>query len=289
MAIPTISEYQMPQPESFPKSKPTWQPDPRRAVLLFHDVQSYFLKFYAGDGTLISQMVDNLVRLRQWARANDVPVVYTAQRRVQVPSDRGLLHDFWGRGLANADQAFEQVVESLVPENGDIVLTKYRYSAFQRTELQDMMATWGRDQLLIGGVYAHIGCMVTAVDAFMRDIQAFMVGDAVAAFSAAEHAMALEYVANYCGCVIPTSLLASGARSGTTREWLHERVLQLVEEGTEIDPDESLIFYGLDSLQVMKLAGELKEEGIAVSFDELARVPTLNAWWELIEQRLRAA
>ena len=66
-------------------------------------------------------------------------------------------------------------------------------------------------------------------------------------------------------------------------------MLELVEDETELDPDENLIFYGLDSVQVMVLASELKERGVTVGFDDLARVPTLNGWWALIEQRRLAA
>lgn len=151
------------------------------------------------------------------------------------------------------------------------------------------MKGWKRDQIIIGGVYAHIGCMVTAIEAFMSDIQPFMVGDAVADFSEEEHRTAIKYVATRCGCVIDTDSLAKQPDTQTTRDWLQARVLQLVEEGTELDPEENLIFYGLDSLQVMKLSAELKERGITVSFEELARVPTLSGWWSLIETKQKAA
>lgn len=75
----------------------------------------------------------------------------------------------------------------------------------------------------------------------------------------------------------------------TTRQWLQSRLVQLLEDGDELDPEENLIFYGLDSLQVMKLATELKERGIAVSFEELASAPTLAGWWSLVEARQKAA
>ncbi len=66
-------------------------------------------------------------------------------------------------------------------------------------------------------------------------------------------------------------------------------MLELIEDDADLDPEENLIFYGLDSIQVMKLASELKERGIVVGFDELARVPTLNGWWALIESKRLAA
>ncbi len=71
----------------------------------------------------------------------------------------------------------------------------------------------------------------------------------------------------------------------TDFEWLETRVSQLIEDEGPIDPAESLIFYGLDSLRVMKFAGELKERGIIVSFEDLAKDPTLNAWSALIDAK----
>ncbi|MCP1266559.1 phosphopantetheine-binding protein [Aeromonas hydrophila] len=66
-----------------------------------------------------------------------------------------------------------------------------------------------------------------------------------------------------------------------TREWLNERVQSLVEEG-ELDPEESLVLYGLDSLSIMRFTAELKAQGVNVGFDELVRRPTLSAWWALL-------
>lgn len=289
MTIPSIADYPMPKAESFPANKTSWKPDPARCVLLVHDMQRYFLRFYDAEGQMMRALIDNLARLIAWARENGVPVIYTAQPHDQPPADRALLNDMWGPGLTAADPSLQQVVEALAPRPSDTVLAKWRYSAFERSDLRERMRGWDRDQLVIGGVYAHIGCMVTAVEAFMKDIQAFMVGDAVADFSEAEHRMALQYVATRCGAVIDTASLTGKPQKTASRAWLEGRVQQLVEDGSEIDPDENLIFYGLDSLQVMMLAAELKAFGVAVGFDELARVPTLNGWWSLIESRRLAA
>ncbi|MFC2251626.1 isochorismatase family protein [Labrys portucalensis] len=285
MAIPSITDYPMPSPEAFPANRTQWQPDPARAVLLIHDMQRYFLRFYDADGALVRQLVDNLVAIRRWARERGVPVVYTAQPHEQPAADRALLNDMWGPGLTTADPALQVIVAPLAPEEGDTVLTKWRYSAFQRSELLSLLRQWGRDQLLVGGVYAHIGCMITSADAFMNDIQPFLVGDAVADFSPDDHLMALRYVATRCGSVVTTKSLLDTAAPALSRDWLVKRVRALIEEEVDFDPGENLIYYGLDSVQVMLLASELKERGVAVRFEELTRIPTLNAWWSLIESK----
>lgn len=288
MTIPKIADY--PMPRELPANKTSWTPDPARAALLIHDMQDYFLRYYGTDGALRRQLVDNLSRVRAWARANDVPVFYTAQPHDQPPGDRALLNDMWGPGLTRADPALQNIVAGLEPGAGDIVLTKWRYSAFQRSDLKERLAALGRDQLIVGGIYAHIGCLMTVADAFMNDIQAFLIADAVADFSEEEHRMALKYVATRCGAVTDTASLTGAAEAGAlTRDWLQGRVSDLIEDDAELDPEENLIFYGLDSIQVMKLAAELKERGVTVAFDELARVPTLNGWWSLIEAKRLAA
>jgi len=204
MSIAKITDYPMPLADSFPVNRTIWQIEPSRAVLLMHDMQVYFLRFYAPDSALVATLLNNLLRLRQWADRHGVPVVYSAQPHVQSPRERALLNDMWGPGLTAAEPGQQRIVDALAPEADDTVLGKWRYSAFQKTDLLQRMQGWKRDQLLIGGIYAHIGCMVTAIDAFMQDIQAFVVGDALADFSESEHRMALDYVATRCGHVLDT-------------------------------------------------------------------------------------
>lgn len=291
MSIPSLSSYAMPPAADYPANRVQWQPAPARAVLLIHDMQEYFLRFYGAGNPLVAQLIANIAAVRAWAKAAGVPVVYTAQPTEQSAQDRALLNDMWGPGLTTADPALKSIVAALAPDPQDTVLVKWRYSAFQRSPLQQMMRDWRRDQLIIVGVYAHIGCMTTALDAFMRDIQPFMVADAVADFSEDEHRMALKYVAGRCGAVIGTAQLLAGTTAAPlTREALTLALLDCIDEGEgDFDGDDNLMDYGLDSVQVMGLIAAWHKAGITIGFEELARLPTLNAWWALLAERQRLA
>lgn len=137
----------------------------------------------------------------------------------------------------------------LTPDEADTVLVKWRYSAFHRSPLEQMLKESGRDQLIITGVYAHIGCMTTATDAFMRDIQPFFVADALADFTRDEHLMSLNYVAGRSGRVVTTDELLPSLP--TSKAALRELILPLLDESDEPMDDENLIDYGLDSVRMM--------------------------------------
>jgi isochorismate hydrolase len=200
-----ISSYPLPAGNLPPQQVP-WRPDHRRAALLIHDMQRYFLRPFAGAGPVRDALTGNIVRLRDACAARQVPVLYTAQPGGMTASQRGLLRAFWGPGMT-AEKGDREIVPELAPRPGDRVLTKWRYSAFHRTGLVEALHDLGRDQLLICGVYAHMGCLVTAIDAFSHDIEAFLIADAVADLSAEYHRLALTFAAERCAAT-PTTLSA---------------------------------------------------------------------------------
>jgi len=206
VSLPKIAPYPVPGEDELPASKADWSADPGRAVLLVHDMQRYFLRAYRGGEEPLATVVPNIMRLCAQARALGIPVVFSAQPGDQDPADRMLLSDLWGPGLRAVPEE-EEIITELAPGPDDLRLTKWRYSAFQRTDLRQRLRDWGRDQLLITGVYAHIGCLLTAAEAFMQDVQPFFVADAVADFSADDHWLALRYAAARCAVVTSANAL----------------------------------------------------------------------------------
>ena len=284
MAIPKLQGYALPTALDLPENKVNWAFEPSRAALLIHDMQEYFLNFWGEDSEMMETVVANIAALRDFCKKNDIPVYYTAQPKEQSDEDRALLNDMWGPGLTRSPEQ-QRVIAALAPDTQDTVLVKWRYSAFHRSPLEQMLKETGRNQLIITGVYAHIGCMTTATDAFMRDIKPFFVADALADFSRDEHLMALKYVAGRSGRVVMTDELLPSIP--TSKEALRALVLPLLDESDEPLDDDNLIDYGLDSVRMMALAARWRKTHGDIDFVMLAKNPSIDAWWALLSREVK--
>lgn len=219
MGIPAIAPYPMPAEAELPGNTAAWTVDPDRAVLLIHDMQKYFVRPFPSDQEPGSSLVSNVVRLRQASQRMCTQVAYTAQPGGMTEQQRGLLKDFWGPGM-EVDPVDREIIQPLAPAREDWVLTKWRYSAFFRSGLLDRMREFGLDQLIICGVYAHVGVLATAIESFTNDIQTFLVADAIADFSSEHHRQAVEYAAGRCAVVTTTGRLVDELTSS-----VHDTVL----------------------------------------------------------------
>jgi len=176
MALPRITPYALPTAAELPAPRGPWRPQRDRIALLVHDMQRYFLAAFDADAAPLQPAVANMQA------------------------------DLWGPGMRRSDE-HEPIIDALAPQAGEHVLVKHRYSAFQRSNLETLMRVRGRDQLLVTGVYAHIGCTATVAEAFQRDIEAFIAADAVADFSRADHDQALHWIARTSGVPMTTDQL----------------------------------------------------------------------------------
>ncbi|MGE7781719.1 isochorismatase family protein [Peribacillus sp. NPDC097264] len=298
MAIPAITPYAMPVESDLPKNKVAWKAEPKRSVLLIHDMQQYFIDFFEKNDSPIPELLKNITTIKDRCVELGIPVVYTTQPGDQNPKDRALLTDFWGTGLDD-DPNQTRIVGDVAPSGDDIMLTKWRYSAFKRTNLLELMEEQGRDQLIICGVYAHIGCLLTASEAFMQDIQPFLVADAVADFSLEEHKMALKYAAERCAFTTSTLQLLdqlqvseqSSPASQEGADWTIEELRMMIFDLLGEDPSEGLedhedlIDRGMDSIRMMSLVEMLRGKGAEINFMQMAEKPTIADWWNLLSSQ----
>ena len=195
----SIFPYVMPTPAMLPDDTTGWTLDPERAALVVLNLQRRFVHVLAEEGAPVTELLANARRLVNAAHAAGVPVIHsvpagergpaTYVRRSGVPDDRD--------GEAFADQ--------VEPRTGDAVLTARKHSAFARTRLEGRLRDLRRDQVVIAGLFARVGVLMTAADAWVQDLEPFVVADA----SAGSHGFALEWVADTCGAVTSTDRVAT--------------------------------------------------------------------------------
>lgn len=127
------------------------------------------------------------------ARASDVPVVYVNDDRDRWDSDAAALAREAAEGPAG------EVIRPLLPQRGDRVLLKHRYSAFDHTALDLLLESLGVERVVLAGA-ATEGCVVqTAIDAREIGLKATILADACATTDAELEATALRYAEDVGG------------------------------------------------------------------------------------------
>jgi len=115
-----------------------------------------------------------------------------------------------------SDSPLHAVHPALQMREGDLVLPKYRFSAFVRTphDLEGMLVSRDVDSLIVTGTATNVCVESTVRDGMMRDFRVFMPHDAVAALDPDAHLAGLRNVMQSFADVRPV-----------------DAVLALIEEG----------------------------------------------------------
>jgi isochorismate hydrolase len=168
--------------------------------LLIHDMQSHYLERI--EPGLRTRVIANAAQIAAACRAVGVPIFASQVPAVTEARERGLMFDMWGMGPSPSGAALD---EGLGLSEGQFrPLAKRSYSAFYANEFEMLLRRLDRRSILIVGVFTSIGCLASAMDAFMRDIEVFLVSDATADFSPEDHRAALVKAARTCASVTST-------------------------------------------------------------------------------------
>jgi ureidoacrylate peracid hydrolase len=88
------------------------------------------------------------------------------------------------------------------PEPGDVVVTKYRYSAFLHTSLELQLRTLGLQRLYFCGTQTNVCVITNATDALQRDFRPVLVSDASVTVRKESHEAAMWEFADHVGPVM---------------------------------------------------------------------------------------
>ena len=169
--------------------------DPSRTALMVIDMQNAFgseggMFDKAGiDITGIQQAVAPTATAVEAARRAGIKVVWIKMGFQPDLSDLGaedvpngflFLHLGVKDGVLTRDQWGTDVVDELTPEDGEPVIYKTRFSAFYRTDLDELLRGYGAKHLIIAGCTTSICVESTIRDAFFRDYHCVLLQDCAA-------------------------------------------------------------------------------------------------------------
>jgi ureidoacrylate peracid hydrolase len=79
-----------------------------------------------------------------------------------------------------------------LPQAGEVIISKTRFSAFARTGLADQLHGWGIDTVALAGLTTECCIQASAWNAFEQDFHVFIAADACAAYEEDLHHHALK-------------------------------------------------------------------------------------------------
>ncbi|WP_100011203.1 cysteine hydrolase family protein [Lentibacillus sediminis] len=148
----------------------------------------------------MDQVVTNAKQLIDGFRAQNIPIIYTRQINradgIGLPLGEPLNDDGTPFYYNTANESIE-ILDEIKPQDGDIVIDKYRWSAFYETNLDLILKSLNVKNVVIGGVVTD-GCLLTsAFDAYFRDYNIHLVKDICTASNEGSHMASLMMMANW--------------------------------------------------------------------------------------------
>ena len=188
----------------------------RPAVLVIDMTYAYFdPRSHLGYGAEAGwRAVDALRSLLSQARKKDVPIVYTrsAALRLKRPELRGLGRKHAKLSKSWQDRRMNEIVMELAPKEKDLVIDKFRASAFFGTPLASYLIFHGIDTLILTGTSTS-GCVRTsAADASSYGYHVIIPEECVFDREPLWHEVTLAVLGQKYSDVLPLSKVSSYLR-----------------------------------------------------------------------------
>lgn len=109
---------------------------------------------------------------------------------------------------ALAGRPENQIIDSIYHPS-DLIVVKGRDSGFFNNNLDETLQNLGIKTVIVTGLQTHVCVQTTAADAFFRGYNVWVPEDCVFAPSTDDTTRALEWLANYCATVAPSTEILS--------------------------------------------------------------------------------
>jgi nicotinamidase-related amidase len=188
------------------------------AALVVIDMQEDFFRQPA-IVALRPALVASTNELSRAFRARGLPVIWVVSEFAADLSDSLLEARRRGIGVAIAGTPGAAILRELVREPSDAIVIKKRYSAFFET---DLAALLGRDPpgvLVMSGVNTHACVRTSVIDAYQRDHQVVMAGEAVGSYDEEHDRVTRRYFDDKIAAILGNREILRRLDAGTLVPW----------------------------------------------------------------------
>ncbi len=171
---------------------------PDNCALLVIDMQNYFTDkdSYAFIPSS-PQIMPNVINLVKEFKERGLPIIFTKH----IDSKVGMMIKWWNKPIVKGSKDSEVCDELKDYVEKCEVITKSKYSAFQKTDLEEYLRKNNITSVVITGIMTHLCCESTAREAFMKDFKVFFAIDATATTNQELHLASLKTLSH--GFVVP--------------------------------------------------------------------------------------
>jgi nicotinamidase/pyrazinamidase len=118
-------------------------------------------------------IIPNLQRLLEESRKRGLPIIFACDSFLEGDFIfRGKMKIHSLRGTKGAE-----VVDDLKPRPTDMILSKRRFSAFFKTDLDQTLRTLGIDTIIVTGMTTEVCVLMTVMDGLSHDFSAILLED----------------------------------------------------------------------------------------------------------------
>jgi ureidoacrylate peracid hydrolase len=175
-----------------------------KTALLVVDMQNSFVE--EGSPNEIEIIRGNLEKLKSFidfCRKAGIKIIYTrhAFDKKRSPIEAKLFPAQMNEDLKKGSRGWE-INRKIEPEEGDVIIDKYRYDAFFKTNLNGILKSGGIENVIITGTITQVCCESTARSAMFYDYNVIFCSDLNFSFDQDLHERTLKVIKRSFGEVL---------------------------------------------------------------------------------------
>lgn len=167
--------------------------DIRQALIVI----DMLLDFFEQSPALAAQRAGLVARINELTsafREHRQPVIWVRQEFRPDLEDAFLEMRRTERRVTIAGTKGVEILPELERLPSEVVVVKKRYSAFFRTELEDVLGALAPSSLVVAGINSHACVRTTALDAYQRDYDVIIASDCVGSYDHEHHVVTMRYL-----------------------------------------------------------------------------------------------